>query len=276
MAGLHMQIRQAEQHMQTSQRGITQKAVKDPDHKFGNLYGLVNEENLCWCFSKINRKASPGVDEVGYEMFSENLTGNIEKLTSDLKEKRYHANLVRRHYIPKGTDRRPLGIPVVADKVVQTGAAEILLAIYEADFLPISHGYRRGRGPQKAALELSQTLQRGLYRWVVDADIKGFLDNIDHDWMLRMLGERISDQSFLDLISKWLKPGILEEDGSEIHPVTGTPQGGAVSAVLANIYLHYVLDLWFEKVVKVSCRGQVTMMRFADDFVCCFQHKDGA
>jgi len=271
-----MQIRQAEQHMPTSLRGIAQKAGKDPDHKFGNLYELLNEGNLRWCFSKINRKASPGVDEVDYEMFSENLAENIEELTADLKGKRYHAKLVKRRYIPKGSGRRPLGIPVVADKVVQTGAAEILLAIYEEDFLPCSHGYRRGRGPQKAALELSQTLQRGLYRWVLDADIKGFFDNIDHDWMIRMLAERIADQSFLDLIRKWLKAGILEEDGSVIHPVTGTPQGGVVSAVLANIYLHYVLDLWFEKVVKVRCSGQVTMMRFADDFVCCFQHEDDA
>ncbi len=271
-----MQIRQAEQHMPTSLRGIAQKARKDPTHKFGNLYGLLNEGNLRWCFSKINRKASPGVDEVDYEMFSENLSENIEELAADLKGKRYHAKLVKRRYIPKGSGRRPLGIPVIADKVVQTGAAEILLAIHEEDFLPCSHGYRRGRGPQKAALELSQTLHRGLYRWVVDADIQGFFDNIDHDWMLRILAERISDHSFLDLIGKWLKAGILEEDGSVVHPVTGTPQGGVVSAVLANIYLHYVLDLWFEKVVKARCRGQVTMMRFADDFVCCFQHEDDA
>ena len=221
-----MQIRQAEQHMPTSLRGIAQKAGKDPDHKFGNLYELLNEGNLRWCFSKINRKASPGVDEVDYEMFSENLDENINELTADLKAKRYHAKLVKRRYIPKGAGRRPLGIPVVADKLVQTGAAEILLAIYEEDFLQCSHGYRRGRGPQKAALELSQMLQRGLYRWVLDADIKGFFDNIDHDWMIRMLAERITDQSFLDLIRKWLKAGILEEDGSVIHPVTGTPQGG--------------------------------------------------
>ena len=172
-----MQIRQADEHMQTSLRGIAQKAAKDPDYKFGNLYGLLNDKNLRWCFSRINRKASPGVDEVDYEMFSESLDENIERLTSDLKGKRYHASLVKRRYIPKGTGRRPLGLPVVGDKVVQTGAAEILLSIYEEDFLPISHGYRRGRGPQKAALELSRTLQRGLYRYVVDADIKGFFDN---------------------------------------------------------------------------------------------------
>jgi RNA-directed DNA polymerase len=224
----------------------------------------------------MNRKVSPGVDAVDYKMFSENLDENIEQLTSDLKGKRYHASLVKRRYIPKGTGRRPLGIQIVGDNVVQTGVVEILISIYEEDFLPISHGYRRGRGPQKTALELSSTLQRGLYRYVVDADIKGFFDNIYHDWMIRMLFERISDQSFLDLIMKWLKAGILEEDGSVIYPITGRPQGGVVSAVLANIYLHYGLDLWFEKVVKVGCHGQVSMMRFADDFVCCFQHEDDA
>jgi len=157
---------------------------------------------------------------------------------------------------------------------VQSAAAQILSAIYEQDFLPCSHGYRRGKGPQRAALELSQKLHRGRYRWVVDADIKGFFDHIDHEWLLKMLEQRINDRAFIGLIRKWLKAGILEEDGQVVFPVTGTPQGGVVSAVLANIYLHYVLDLWFEKIVKPRCSGDVTLMRFADDFVCCFQYRE--
>jgi len=272
----HMQIRQADKHMQTSLWGIAQKAAKDPNHRFGNLFSLLNEENLRWSFGQLNKKAAPGVDKVDYVTYAGNLDENISQLARDLKEGRYKAKFIRRHYIPKSGGRRPLGIPVVGDKVAQMAVALILSAIYEADFLPISHGYRRGRGPQKAALELSQKLHRGKIGWILDADIKGFFDNLDHSWLMKMLSHRINDRRFLGLIRKWLKAGIIEEDGRLIHPVTGTPQGGVVSAVLANIYLHYALDLWFERVVKPRCRGQVMMMRFADDFVCCFQYQDDA
>jgi len=268
-----MQIRQAEQHMQTSLGGIAKKAEGDPKHRFGNLYSLLNEANLRWCFTKLNRKAAPGVDAVDYETFEAELDDNISQIVDDLKDGNYKAKLVRRHYIPKIGGRRPLGIPVVGDKVLQIAAAQILSAIFEEDFLECSHGYRRGKGPQRAALELSKRLHRGRYRWVVDADIKGFFDNLDHEWLMRMLEQRIDDQRFLALIRKWLKAGILEEDGQTIYPVTGTPQGGVVSAVLANIYLHYALDLWFERVVKPRCQGDVMLMRFADDFVCCFQYQ---
>jgi len=271
-----MQIRQADQHMQTSLRGIAKRAKKDPNHRFGNLYSLLNEENLRWCFPQLNRKAAPGVDAVDYDAFEVYLEDNIVKIVKNLREGKYKAKLIRRRYIPKAGGRRPLGIPVVGDKVVQKSAALILTAIFEQDFLPCSHGYRRGKGPQRAALELSKRLHRGRFGWVVDADIKGFFDHIDHDWLMRMLEQRIDDSRFLGLIRKWLKAGILEEDAQVIYPVTGTPQGGIVSAVLANIYLHFVLDLWFEQTIKPSCRGDVVMMRFADDFICCFQYHDEA
>jgi len=269
-----MRIRKAEQHMQTSLQGIAERARKDPKHRFGNLYSLLDEGNLRWCFPQLNREAAPGVDEVDYAAFEVDLEGNIAGIVDDLKGHRYKARLIRRRYIPKPGGRRPLGIPVVGDKVVQTGAALILSAIFEQDFLSCSHGYRRGKGPQRAALELSKRLHRGRYRWVVDADIKGFFDHIDHEWLMRMLEQRIDDRRFLGLIRKWLKAGILEEDGKVVYPVSGTPQGGVVSAVLANIYLHFALDLWFEKAVKPSCRGDVMLMRFADDFICCFQYYD--
>lgn len=262
--------------MQTSLRGIAKRAKEDPKHRFGNLYSLLNEANLYWCFPQLNRKAAPGVDGVDWTVFESNLTGNIREIVANLKEKRYKAKLVRRRYIPKpGGKQRPLGIPVIGDKLVQGAVAQILSAIFEQDFLSCSHGYRRGKGPQRAALELSQRLHRGRFRWVFDADIKGFFDNLDHDWLMRMLEHRIDDRQFLGLVRKWLKAGILEEDGKVILPVTGTPQGGVVSAVLANIYLHFVLDLWFEKVVKPRCDGDAMLMRFADDYVCCFQyHRD--
>ena len=271
----HMQIRQADKHMQTSLRGIAKRAKENAKYRFGNLYSLLNEENLHWCFNQMNRKAAPGTDGIDWQSFEANLTENVEELTTSLKEKRYKAKLIRRHHIPKpGGKQRPLGIPAIGDKLVQTAAAKILSAIYEQDFLPSSHGYRRGKGPQKAALKLGEQIHRGPYGWVFDADIKGFFDNIDHDWLMRMLEQRIQDKSFLKLITKWLKAGILEEDGKVVYPMTGTPQGGVISAVLANIYLHYVLDLWFEKAINPRLKGKAVIMRFADDFICCFQYYD--
>ena len=262
--------------MQTSLRGIANRAALDSQHRFGGLHSLLNGANLRWCFGRMNRNAAPGVDAVDWREYAADLDENVDQLVEDLKGNRYHARLVRRHYIPKGTGRRPLGIPVVGDKLLQACCAEILNAIFEQDFLTCSHGYRRGHGPRKAALDLSQRLHRGRFRWVVDADIKGFFTNIDHDWIIRMLEQRIGDRRFLGLIRKWLKAGILEEDGRILYPVTGTPQGGVISAVLANVYLHFALDLWFDRVVRRDCRGDVMMTRFADDFVCCFQYADDA
>jgi group II intron reverse transcriptase/maturase len=263
--------------MQTSLQRIANKAQVDAKHKFGNLYGMLNEDNLHWCFTKrLNKNASPGVDKKSWHDYAEELDGNIENLVESLKNKSYKAKLILRKYIPKDGGQRPLGIPIVADKLLQTCASTILEAIYEQDFKDFSNGYRRGRGPRNTALDLRRQIQFGRFRWVVDADIKGFFDNIDHDWMIRMLEERINDKAFLQLIRKWLKAGIIEEDGKIISPVTGTPQGGSISAVLANIYLHYALDLWFEKRIIPNSRGAVNIMRFADDFVCCFQYKDEA
>ena len=203
-----MQIRQAEQHMQTSLRGIAERAKGNSKHKFGNLYSLLNEENLRWCFTQLNKKSAPGVDAVDYAKFETDLENNIGQICKDLKEKKYKAKLVRRRYIPKlGGAFRPLGIPVIGDKIVQKAVAMILTAIFEQDFLPSSHGYRLRKGPQKAALELSRKIHRGRYGWVLDADIKGFFDNIDHDWLMKMLAQRINDRSMLNLIRKWLKAG---------------------------------------------------------------------
>lgn len=260
--------------MQTSLRGIANRAASHKGHRFRNLYGMLNETNLLWCWRFLKKDAAPGVDKVDYHAYRENLDGNIHDLVERLKRKRYRAKLVRRRYIPKLNGKmRPLGIPATEDKLVQVAVAKILEAIYEEDFLDFSYGYRPKRSPQEAAKRLNKELHYGRYCWVVDADIKGFFDNIDHDWMIRMLEERIDDAPFLRLIRKWLKAGILETDGQVVHPVTGSPQGGIVSPILANIYLHHALDLWFERRVKRRCRGAVTIIRFADDFVCAFQSR---
>lgn len=263
--------------MQTSLRGIAIRAASHKKHRFRNLYGLLNEDNLRWCFPFLKKDAAPGADRVDCQEYQANLDSNIHDLVERLKGKRYRAKLVRRRYIPKLNGKmRPLGIPATEDKLLQLAVAKILEAIYEQDFLKCSYGYRPSRGPQDAAYDLASALYCGRYGWIVEADIKGFFDNIDHDWMIKMLKERVDDEPFLQLISKWLKAGILDTDGQVLHPVTGTPQGGVVSPVLANIYLHYALDLWFERKVKPQCSGDAMIIRFADDFVCAFRYRSDA
>jgi RNA-directed DNA polymerase len=263
--------------MPTSLRGIAKRARRDKKARFGDLYRLLNEENLRGCFYQLRRSAAPGVDQVTFAEYERDLDANLADLVRRLKEDRYRAKLVRRKYIPKANGKlRPLGIPALEDKLLQRAVAEVLTAIYEQDFLDCSWGYRPRRGPREAGRTLADRLYRGRTDWVVEADIRGYFDNISHSWMERMLKERVADGAFLRLISKWLKAGVLEEDGKVVHPATGTPQGGIVSPVLANIYLHYVLDLWFEHRVKKQSQGDVFMMRFADDFVCAFQDQDDA
>jgi group II intron reverse transcriptase/maturase len=213
------------------------------------------------------------VDGVTFEAYERDLDRNLADLVERLKQSKYRAKLVRRKYIPKGNGkRRPLGIPALEDKLLQRAVANILSCIYEQDFCECSWGYRPNRSPREASRVLATELHRGRYGWLVEADIRGYFDHIDHEWLTRMLKLRIADRAFLGLIVKWLKAGVLEEDGKIIHPATGSPQGGVVSPVLANVYLHYALDLWFEKVVKKYLKGEAYILRFADDFVCAFTH----
>ena len=272
-----MQARKTAVDMPTSLRGIANRARRDKRARFGGLYRLLNEENLRGCFYQLHRSAAPGVDKVTFEEYERDLDANLASLVRRLKENRYRAKLVRRKYIPKPNGKsRPLGIPALEDKLLQMAAAQILAAIYEQDFLDCSWGYRPRRGAREASRELADRLYRSRTDWVVEADIRGFFDNISHSWMERMLKERIADGAFLRLIGKWLRAGIMEEDGKVVHPATGTPQGGIVSPVLANVYLHYVLDLWFERRVKKQSQGEAYMMRYADDFVCAFQYQEDA
>jgi RNA-directed DNA polymerase len=256
---------------------ISKKAETAKTHRFQNLYGSLNESLLYQAWGKLNKHGAPGVDKVTVSQYGENLGANIKRLVERLKSGDYRSRLIRRKYIPKGKGQeRPLGIPVVEDRLLQ-GAAKLLLeAIFEQDFHPVSYGYRPGIGAQQAVKDLNFELQFGRYGYVVEADIKGFFTNIDHDWLLKMIAERVDDKLFLGLIDSWLKAGILEEDSTIYHPHTGTPQGGVISPVLANIYLHYGVDHWFERVVKQRCRGQAYIIRYADDFVCAFQFREEA
>jgi RNA-directed DNA polymerase len=266
------QMRQAGQLMPTSLRGIANKASLDKDHRFRNLFGLLTVGFLLSCWERVNKKAASGVDRVSARIYARDLVANVQDLWERVKRGSYRAKLVRRHHIPKeGGRTRPLGIPVVEDKLLQIAVSRILNAIYEPMFLPCSWAYRLGRNAREAVRTLKQELQFGCYNCVIEIDIKGFFDQIDHAKLLQMLELRIDDRPFLRLIWKWLKAGVLEEGGKVIHPDTGCPQGSSISPVLANIYLHYALDLWFEEVVKPRCKVRAFMCRFADDVVFAFQ-----
>ena len=263
--------------MQTSLREIAKKAKEEKKYRFHNLYTMLNERSLLESWKYMNKSASYGIDQVSAKEYEANLGENVKDLVSRLKRKGYRAKLVKRKYIPKPNGKqRPLGIPATEEKLLQVAAARILSSIYEQDFVPDSYGYRPDKGAKMAIKELHYQLQYGWFGYVVEADIKGFFDNINHDWLIRMLEERINDRAFTGLIKKWLKAGILDKDRMIIHPATGTPQGGVISPVLANIYLHFVLDLWFEKKIKQKCKGRVYLCRYADDFICLFQFREDA
>lgn len=258
----------------TSLQGIAAKAAQDKSYRFRSLARLLTVSFLLWCWKLINKRAAAGVDKVTANEFEVELLTNVEDLVEQLKGNRYKAKLVRRQYIPKDNGRlRPLGIPAISDKLLQTGVKAILESIYEQDFLPCSYGYRPKTGATNAVEDIYQQFRNGQYHYIVEADIKGYFDNIDHNALIEMLNQRIDDKRFIRLIQKWLKAGILDTDNKVICPTTGTPQGGIVSPVLANIYLHYALDVWFEQIVKSHCVGKAYLCRYADDFICAFTNE---
>jgi len=260
--------------IQTSLQGIAAKAARDKTHRFRSLARMLTVGLLQWCWTFINKRAAAGVDKVSAKEYEVNLLANVEDVVTQIKGNRYRAKLVRRQYIPKDNGRlRPLGIPAISDKLLQTGVKVILESIYEQDFLPCSYGYRPRVGATNAVEDLHKELRNGQYHYIVEADIKGYFDNIDHEILVDMLNQRVDDKSFIRLIQKWLKAGILDTDGKVICPATGTPQGGIVSPILANIYLHYALDTWFEQVVIPQSMGKAYLCRYADDFVCAFSNK---
>lgn len=257
---------------------LNQKAVRSPKHRFRDLYRLIDLQALYESFRSLKKMSAPGLDGVTYSDYESNLDDNLRCLLDRLMRKCYRAPHVKRCFIPKGNGKvRPLGLPTLEDKIVQHAASQILSSIYEADFSDHSLGYRRGQpGAQKASQQLTQELNGGTYRWIVEADIRSFFDDMDHDWLCKMLEQRIDDRAFLGLIRKWLKAGIQEAGVSQVeNPEKGTPQGGIISPILANIYLHYVLDLWIEKPVRKKSEGEVVFMRYADDIIVGFErHSD--
>ncbi|KKM08680.1 DNA polymerase [Clostridiales bacterium PH28_bin88] len=242
-----------------------------------SLIHLINAEMLKACHAELKGNKAVGVDKVTKEEYGQNLDANIEDLLGRMKRWAYRPLPVRRTYIPKaGTDKmRPLGILAYEDKLVQMAVSKILNGIYEEEFLDNSFGFRPGRGQHDALKLLDWLIANKPVNYIVDADIKGFFDNVDHDWVMKFLGHRIADTNLLRLIKRFLIAGIME-DGQLQKSEVGVPQGGNISPILSNIYLHYALDLWFEKVVRKRCKGAAYIVRFADDFACCFEYKEDA
>lgn len=258
----------------TKLQRIAEKARRESGCRFTSLFHLMNVEMLRECFRQLRKDAAAGIDKVTKKEYGANLEKNLTALVEKLHRMSYIPLPVRRVYIPKpgSSKERPLGIPALEDKLVQAGLARILSAIYEQDFIDDSYGFRPGRGCHGALRALSDEVEGGRIHYIVDADIKGFFDNVDHEWLMKFLGHRIVDKRVLRYVKRFLKAGIMEE-GAVSASDKGTPQGGIVSPILANIYLHYSLDLWFTRVFQKGCYGQSRMIRYADDFVVCFQRE---
>ena len=281
--GRHTLHTEAEESVETKLGILTEKARANPKLRFTSLAHLLNEEFLKGCFKEIKRKKAsggrdkaPGVDGMSVEEYGENLEVNLKTLVERMKAKAYRPQPVRRTYIPKPDgSERPLGIPAVEDRVVQLGIAKILSAIFEADFLEDSYGFRPKRNPHQALGEIGRAIMTKPVNWVVDMDIERYFDSVPHDWLMKSLGVRIEDPSLMRLVARFLKSGVME-DGKVAATEIGTPQGGNLSPVISNVFLHYVLDLWFEKRVKPMLRGYSKYCRFADDFVVCFERQEEA
>ncbi len=255
---------------------VREAARKDKDARFTALLHHVDLDRLRAAYWAIRPLAAPGIDGVTWDAYGQNLEENLQGLLARVNSGAYRASPSRRAYIEKADGRlRPLGIATLEDKILQRAVVEVLNAIYEVDFLGFSYGFRPGRRPHDALDALTVGIERKKVNWVLDADVEEFFTNLDHDWLTRFLEHRIADKRVLRLIRKWLNAGVIE-DGEWMASETGAPQGASVSPLLANIYLHYVLDRWVRQWRKRHAHGDVVIVRFADDFVAGFEHKSDA
>ena len=270
----HRTQRRARLH--SALEGVRRIAKRDKRVKFTALFHHVTVERLRQAFEDLNRKAATGVDGLTWEQYQANLEENLQGLHGRLQRGAYRAKPSRRVYIPKADGRqRPLGVAALEDKIVQRAVVEVLNAIYEEDFIGFSYGFRPGRSQHDALDALATGIKRKKVCFVLDADVRGFFDAIDHGWLVKFVEHRIADKRVLRLIQKWLNAGVME-DGEWTACEEGTPQGATASPLLANIYLHYVLDLWAQQWRKRTARGDVIITRFADDFIVGFQHRADA
>jgi len=256
---------------------VREVARKDRKQRFSTLlHHVYDTERLRGAYRALKPDAAAGVDGETWQHYGENLEANLEDLAGRLKRGAYRAKPVKRVFIPKADGRqRPLGVPTLEDKIVQRSVVEVLNAIYEVDFLGFSYGFRTGRSQHQALDALYVGITQKKVNWVLDADIRSFFDTLDHGWLVKFVEHRVSDQRILRLIQKWLNAGVLE-DGKVLRSEVGTVQGGSVSPLLANLYLHYVFDLWIEQWRQEKAKGDVIVVRYADDFVVGFQHRNEA
>jgi len=255
---------------------VRRVARKDKDVRFTALLHHVDVDRLRAAYWALKPKAAPGVDGVTWKDYGQDLEENLRDLHSRVHRGSYRARPSRRVYIPKPDGRRrPLGISALEDKLLQRAVVEVLNAIYETDFLGCSYGFRPGRSPHDALDALAVGLRRKRVNWVLDADFREFFTSLDHRWLMRFLEHRIADRRVLRLIGKWLAAGVIEK-GSWTQYEEGVPQGASVSPLLANVYLHYVFDLWAQQWRRRHARGDVMIVRFADDFVMGFEYRDDA
>jgi group II intron reverse transcriptase/maturase len=255
---------------------VRQAASKDRRQRFtALLHHIYDVERLRAAYRVIKKDAAAGVDGETWEHYGETLEANLQDLSQRLKRGAYRARPVRRVYIPKvgkPSELRPLGVPALEDKIVQRATAEVLNTIYEQDFLGFSYGFRPGRSPHQALDALAVGIMTRKVNWVLDADIRKFYDTLDQGWLVKFVEHRIADRRVVRLIQKWLKAGVLEE-GKRVQTEIGTVQGGSISPLLSNIYLHYTLDLWIQRWRQKQARGDMIFVRFADDFVAGFEHR---
>ena len=256
---------------------VRQAAKRDRKQRFtALLHHVADVARLRAAYAALKRDAAAGIDGETWRHYGEALEGNLTDLAARLHRGAYRAKPVRRVYIPKADGRqRPLGVPALEDKIVQRAVVEVLHAIYDTDFLGFSYGFRPERGPHHALDALSVGLMRRKVNWVLDADIRGFFDTLDHRWLVTFVEHRVADRRVVRLIQKWLAAGVLEE-GRRIQSDTGTVQGGSISPLLANVYLHYVFDLWVHRWRRREAHGDMIVVRYADDFVVGFEHRTDA
>jgi RNA-directed DNA polymerase len=256
---------------------VRQAARRDRKQRFtALLHHVYDIDRLRTAYHGLTRDAAAGVDGETWRAYGDNLEANLRDLADRLQRGAYRAKPVRRAFIPKADGRqRPLGVPTLEDKLVQRAVVEVLNVIYEGDFLGFSYGFRRGRSPHHALDALSAGILTRKVSWVLDADIRGFFDMLSQEWLVRFVEHRVADRRVVRLIQKWLRAGVLE-DGKRIVSEVGTVQGGSISPLLANLYLHHVFDLWVQRWRKRQARGDVVVVRFGDDFVVGFQHRHEA